>query len=138
MKKTKMERKIYRYEFASGDGAELILGDKWRRILEALDHGEQRQDRREDRNCLSLDLGLDSGEWLIDMKSDPADKVCMKETIESMNEGIDHLTRSQKETARAICLEDMGITEFACSKGITQEAVSQRIGSVRKRIKKFM
>ena len=138
MKKTKMERKIYRYEFASGDSAELILGDKWRRILEAMDSMEQKSDNKENRKCLSLDPDLESGKWLVDLRSDPAEKVCMKETIEDMNDGLDHLVRTQREAVKVICLEEVNYAEFAASKGITPRAAYYRVRSARKKIEKNM
>lgn len=127
---------IYKYKTATGP-VEIDVSEEWVEKLQELDRKEQANDKMESRRHLSLDTN--EGSWLFCEDEGLNALFCekVKSNKERLHEAMNKLKSAQKEIIMMSYFEGKTQEEIAVLLGITQQAVSLRIMTAEKNLKKF-
>ena len=114
-----------KYEFVDGD-VELEVSDEWASVLAELDRLERNNDKKEKRRHYSVeDKGISA---LFEGLGD----------AERLNEALTHLSSKQQALIRAIYFEGVTVNEYAKKEGVDHSAISHRLRTIYKKLKKFI
>ena len=128
----------YRYHFSNGETISIDVSDDWGEILIDLDRQEYNNDHKETRRHYSLEgkvyegmdyAAEDSG--LEALFAGPTDEECLRTAIQQ-------LTPDQQEMVQAIYFENVSVNDYAARMGVTQSAISHRLQTVKKKLKKLL
>ena len=126
------------YKFVTGEVAEVEVSEEIGAVIVDLDRQEYNNNHKETRRHYSLEgkvyegmdyAAEDSG--LEALFADPTDK-------ERLHAAIRQLSPDQKEMVRAIYFENMSVNDYAARMGVTQSAISHRLQTVKKKLKKLL
>lgn len=126
-----------RYSFVN-ETISIDVPDDWGEILIDLDRQEYNNDHKETRRHYSLEgkvyegmdyAAEDSG--LEALFAGPTDE-------ERLRAAIQKLAPDQQAMIRAIYFDGVSVNDYAARMGVTQSAISHRLQTVKKKLKKFL
>ena len=128
----------YRYHFSNGETISIDVSDDWGEILIDLDRQEYNNGHKETRRHYSLEgkvyEGMDYAVEDPDLEAlfaGPTDE-------ERLRTAIQKLDPDQQAMIRAIYFEGVSANDYAARMGVTQSAISHRLQTVKKKLKKFL
>ena len=128
----------YRYHFSNGETISIDVSNDWGEILIDLDRQEYNNNHKETRRHYSLEgkvyEGMDyavEDSGLEALFAGPTDE-------ERLRTAIQQLTPDQQEMVRAIFFENVSVNDYAARMGVTQSAISHRLQTVKKKLKKLL
>ena len=126
------------YKFVTGEVAEVEVSEEIGAVIVDLDRLEYNNDHKETRRHYSLEgkayEGMDyavEDSGLEDLFADPTDE-------ERLHAAIRQLSPDQQEMVRAIYFEGVSVNDYAARMSVTQSAISHRLQTVRKKLKKLL
>lgn len=128
----------YRYHFSDGETVSIKIPDDWGEILIDLDRQEYNNNHKETRRHYSLEgkvyegmdyAAEDSG--LEALFAGPTDE-------ERLRAAIQKLGPDQQAMIHAIYFEGVSVNDYAARMGVTQSAISHRLQTVKKKLKKLL
>ena len=128
----------YRYHFSNGETISVEIPDDWGEILIDMDRQEYNNNHKETRRHYSLEgkvyegmdyAAEDSG--LEALFAGPTDE-------ERLRAAIQKLDPDQQAMIRAIYFEGVSVNDYAARMGVTQSAISHRLQTVKKKLKKLL
>ena len=128
----------YRYHFSNGETISIEIPDNWGEILIDLNRLEYNNDHKETRRHYSLEGKVYEGKdyavedpGLEALFAGPTDE-------ERLRAAIQKLDPDQQAMIRAIYFEGVSVNDYAARMGVTQSAISHRLQTVRKKLKKLL
>lgn len=134
------------YEFISGDarvGKEVVeveVDEKMGAVIMELDRREFNSNRKETRRHTSYSDDNDK----ISTLADETDVECeviygiqRKKEIKQLYYAIEKLNSKQKNLIKSIYFENISVSDYASREGVTQSAISQRLNTAIKKLRKF-
>ena len=128
----------YRYHFSNGETISIDVSDDWGEILIDLDRQEYNNDHKETRRHYSLEGKVYEGmDYAVEdpgleaLFAGPTDE-------ERLRTAIQKLDPDQQAMIRAIYFEGGSVNDYAARMGVTQSAISHRLQTVRKKLKKLL
>lgn len=128
----------YRYHFSNGETISIDVSDDWGEILIDLDRLEYNNDHKETRRHYSLEGKVYEGmDYAVEdpgleaLFAGPTDE-------ERLRAAIQKLDPDQQAMIRAIYFEGVSVNDYAARMGVTQSAISHRLQTVRKKLKKLL
>ena len=128
----------YRYHFSNGETISIDVPDDWGEILIDLDRQEYNNDHKETRRHYSLEGKVYEGKdyavedpGLEALFAGPTDE-------ERLRAAIQKLDPDQQAMIRAIYFEGVSVNDYAARMGVTQSAISHRLQTVKKKLKKLL
>ena len=125
------------YKFAT-ETISIDVPDDWGEILIDLDRQEYNNEHKETRRHYSLEgkvyEGMDYAVEDPDLEAlfaGPTDE-------ERLRTAIQQLTPDQQEMVQAIYFENVSVNDYAARMGVTQSAISHRLQTVKKKMKKLL
>ena len=128
----------YRYHFSNGETISVEIPDDWGEILIDMDRQEYNNNHKETRRHYSLEgkvyegmdyAAEDSG--LEALFAGPTDE-------ERLRVAIQKLAPDQQAMIRAIYFDGVSVNDYAARMGVTQSAISHRLQTMKKKLKKFL
>lgn len=126
------------YKFVTGEVAEVEVSEEIGAVIVDLDRLEYNNDHKETRRHYSLEgkvyEGMDyavEDPGLETLFAGPTDE-------ERLHAAIRQLSPDQKEMVRAIYFENMSVNDYAARMRVTQSAISHRLQTVKKKLKKLL
>ena len=126
------------YKFVTGEVAEVEVSEEIGAVIVDLDRQEYNNDHKETRRHYSLEgkvyEGMDyavEDSGLEALFAGPTDEECLRTAIQQ-------LTPDQQEMVQAIYFENVSVNDYAARMGVTQSAISHRLQTVRKKLKKLL
>ncbi len=125
------------YKFANED-VEIEVSEDWGNILIDLDRQEYNVNHKETRRHTTLDNENEDGEWLA-VENAEIDALFTEEVDEEkLHSAISQLSPKQQELVRAIYFDRIAVNDYATGEGVDQSAISHRLQTIYKKIKKFL
>ena len=128
----------YRYHFSNGETISIDVSDDWGEILIDLDRQEYNNNHKETRRHYSLEDKVYEGmDYAVEdpgleaLFAGPTDE-------ERLRAAIQKLDPDQQAMIRAIYFEGVSVNDYAARMGVTQSAISHRLQTVRKKLKKLL
>lgn len=125
------------YKFAT-ETISIDVPDDWGEILIDLDRQEYNNEHKETRRHYSLEGKVYEGmDYAVEdpgleaLFADPTDE-------ERLRTAIQKLDPDQQAMIRAIYFEGVSVNDYAARMGVTQSAISHRLQTVKKKLKKFL
>ena len=126
------------YKFVTGEVAEVEVPEEIGAVIVDLDRLEYNNDHKETRRHYSLEgkvyEGMDyavEDSGLEALFAGPTDE-------ERLHAAIRQLSPDQQEMVRAIYFENVSVNDYAARTGVTQSAISHRLQTVKKKLKKLL
>ena len=126
------------YKFVTGEVAEVEVSEEIGAVIVDLDRLEYNNDHKETRRHYSLEGKVYEGmDYAVEdpgleaLFAGPTDE-------ERLHAAIRQLSPDQKEMVRAIYFENMSVNDYAARMGVTQSAISTRLQTVKKKLKKLL
>ena len=126
------------YKFVTGEVTEVEVSEEIGAVIIDLDRLDYNTDQKETRRHYSLEgkvyegmdyAAEDSG--LEALFAGPTDE-------ERLHAAIRQLSPDQQEMVRAIFFENVSVNDYAARMGVTQSAISHRLQTVKKKLKKLL
>lgn len=128
----------YRYHFSNGETISIDVSDDWGEILIDLDRQEYNNDHKETRRHYSLEGKVYEGmDYAVEdpgleaLFAGPTDE-------ERLCDAIQKLDPDQQTMIRAIYFDGVSVNDYAARMGVTQSAISHRLQTVKKKLKKLL
>lgn len=128
----------YRYHFSNGETVFIEIPDDWGEILIDLDRQEYNNNHKETRRHYSLEgkayEGMDyavEDPGLEALFAGPTDE-------ERLRAAIQKLAPDQQAMIRAVYFDGVSVNDYAVRMGVTQSAISHRLQTVKKKLKKLL
>ena len=128
----------YRYHFSNGETISIEIPDDWGEILIDMDRQEYNNNHKETRRHYSLEGKVYEGKdyavedpGLEALFAGPTDE-------ERLRAAIQKLDPDQQAMIRAIYFEGVSVNDYAARMGVTQSAISHRLQTVKKKLKKLL
>ena len=125
------------YKFVN-ETISIDVPDDWGEILIDLDRQEYNNDHKETRRHYSLEGKVYEGmDYAVEdpgleaLFAGPTDE-------ERLRAAIQKLAHDQQAMIRAIYFEGVSVNDYAARMGVTQSAISHRLQTVRKKLKKLL
>ena len=126
------------YKFVTGEVAEVEVSEEIGAVIVDLDRLEYNNNHKETRRHYSLEGKVYEGmDYAVEdpgleaLFAGPTDE-------ERLHAAIRQLSPDQKEMVRAIYFENMSVNDYAARMGVTQSAISHRLQTVKKKLKKLL
>lgn len=137
--------KKIRYEFITEEIVEIEISDEWGEKLKSVKREQWKLDKREERHSVNF-ADLDGKEeYFADSEGDP---FAMIEEEKNRDYKADHerriakafseLSESQRELLKALYENGMSKQEYADAIGVSPSAISHRLETIRKKLKKVL
>ena len=124
------------YTFAN-ETIEIEVADDWGDLLIDLDRKEFNINHKETRRHASLDVMVYEGEWFAIEDKDIAVLFQDKSKEVRLHEVIAQLNPKQQKLIQAVYFHGITICEYALQEGVSQPAITQRLQTALKKIKKL-
>ena len=128
----------YRYHFSNGETISVEIPDDWGEILIDMDRQEYNNNHKETRRHYSLEgKAYESKDYAVEdpgleaLFAGPTDE-------ERLRAAIQKLDPDQQAMIRAIYFEGVSVNDYAARMGVTQSAISHRLQTVKKKLKKLL
>lgn len=125
------------YKFVN-ETISIDVPDDWGEILIDLDRQEYNNDHKETRRHYSLEGKVYEGMDYAVEDSDLEALFAGPTDEERLHAAIQKLDANQREMIRAIYFEDVSVNDYAARMGVTQSAISHRLQTVKKKLKKLL
>lgn len=125
-----------KYNFAN-EAIEIEVDEQWGDVLIDLDRREYNNNHSETRHHTTLHSRPDEGEWFSVEDADLAALFADETDEQRINRAIAQLKPKQQELVAALFFDGLTQAEYAMRKGISQQAVSQQLETVLKKLKQF-
>ena len=128
----------YRYHFSNGETVFIEIPDDWGEILIDLDRQEYNNNHKETRRHYSLEGKVYEGmDYAVE---DPGLEALFADSTdeERLRAAIQKLAPDQQAMIRAIYFEGVSVNDYAARMGVTQSAISHRLQTVKKKLKKLL
>lgn len=126
------------YRFVTGEVTVIDVPDEIGAVIVDLDRQEYNNNHKETRRHYSLEGKVYEGmDYAVEdpgleaLFAGPTDE-------ERLHAAIRQLSPDQKEMVRAIYFENMSVNDYAARMGVTQSAISHRLQTVKKKLKKLL
>ena len=126
------------YKFVTGEVAEVEVPEEIGAVIVDLDRLEYNNDHKETRRHYSLEGKVYEGMDYAVEDSDLEALFAGPTDEERLHAAIRQLSPDQKEMVRAIYFENMSVNDYAARMGVTQSAISHRLQTVKKKLKKLL
>lgn len=126
-----------KYHFVN-ETVSIDVPDDWGEILIALDREQYNNDHKETRRHYSLESKVYEGmDYAVE---DPGLEALFAEPTKSehMRNAIQQLSPDQQAMVRTIYFEGVSVSDYASRIGVTQSAISHRLQTAKKKLKKFL
>ena len=128
----------YRYHFVTGEVTVIDVPDEIGAVIVDLDRQEYNNNHKETRRHYSLEGKVYEGmDYAVEdpgleaLFAGPTDE-------ERLHVAIRQLSPDQQEMVRAIFFENVSVNDYAARMGVTQSAISHRLQTVKKKLKKLL
>ena len=125
------------YKFAT-ETISIDVPDDWGEILIDLDRQEYNNDHKETRRHYSLEARVYEGMDYAVEDSDLEALFAGPTNEERLRAAIQKLDPDQQAMIRAIYFEGVSVNNYAARMGVTQSAISHRLQTVKKKLKKLL
>lgn len=125
------------YEFVTGT-VEIEVGAEWADVLMECDRVDFNVNQRETRRHTTLSNDVDDAEWLACEDYNPLLIMESEVEAERIRKAFSMLTPAQKDLVDKVFLEGMSVNEYAAKCGVDHSAISHRIRTIRKKLKKLL
>ena len=128
----------YRYHFSNGETISIEIPDDWGEILIDLDRQEYNNDHKETRRHYSLEAKVYEG---MDYAAEDSGLEAIFAGLtdeERLHTAIRQLSPDQQAMIRAIYFDGVSVNDYAARMGVTQSAISHRLQTVKKKLKKLL
>lgn len=126
------------YKFVTGEVTEVEVSEEIGAVIIDLDRQEYNNEHKETRRHYSLEgkvyEGMDyavEDSGLEALFAGPTDE-------ERLHAAIRQLSPDQQEMVQAIFFENVSVNDYAARMGVTQSAISHRLQTVKKKLKKLL
>ena len=128
-----------KYEYINATGkTEIEVDERFYEILVALDREEYNSDRKHSRrHPLSLEGAEYEGEWFSD-GADLLGDMIRAESEARLHAALGQLTPDQQALIHAVYFGGVPVTEYAKREGVDHSAISHRLQTIYKKLKKFL
>lgn len=143
------------YTFSNGETRIIEVTDDWGAIVLDLDRKEKNLNRKETRRHTALDsyeyidteadtnprLSRDAFEYRKNICADSAEIVAdleSKYTQQHIHEAVAKLKHAQRDLITAIYFDGMSVNDFAKREGVDHSAISHRLQTAYKHLKKLL
>lgn len=124
-----------KYEFVT-ETTEIEVEDEWATVIADLDRLERNNDKKEKRRHYSLDACTYEGK---DYAMEDLDILALfNDNEEHLYTAIDKLSVKQKNLVRAVFFDGMSINDYAANEGVDHSAISHRLKTIYKKLKKLL
>lgn len=126
-----------KYEFLN-ETVELEVTDEWASIIADMDRLEYNNQKKETRRHYSIDACTYEGmDYAVEDKS-ITDLFKAVDEIEKLRSAMLHLSKKQQDLITAIYFKGMSVNEYAKREGVDHSAISHRLQTIYKKLKKFL
>lgn len=123
----------YEYVFAT-ETVEIEITEEWAAILKDMDRREYNINHKETRRHEHYE---DEGEWALD-ESAAIETVIRKKELRIERDLLwNNLTDDQVRLVKTLCIDGVSECEYAEKNGVTQQAITNRMNKIRKKLEKF-
>lgn len=126
------------YKFVTGEVAEVEVSEEIGAVIVDLDRLEYNNDHKETRRHYSLEGKVYEGmDYAVEdpgleaLFAGPTDE-------ERLHTAIRQLSPDQQKMVQAIYFENVSVNDYAARMSVTQSAISHRLQTVRKKLKKLL
>lgn len=126
------------YKFVTGEVAEVEVSEEIGAVIVDLDRLEYNNDHKETRRHYSLEGKVYEGmDYAVEdpgleaLFAGPTDE-------ERLHTAIRQLSPDQQKMVQAIYFENVSVNDYAARMGVTQSAISHRLQTVKKKLKKLL
>ena len=126
------------YRFADGHVEEMEVEQEVAEALKELDRQEYNNNHRETRRHTALDALEYEGEYFIDQNFSVEGVVLWKQDIGFLLSAIHSLDAKQQELIIAVFFKRRTVSQIARQSGVSQAAISQRLQTALKNLKKLL
>jgi RNA polymerase sigma factor (sigma-70 family) len=138
-----MERNIIRYEFCDGTVGEYEVSDELFAVHAEMVREEKRLFWREAKWKVSREYLEDYAEQhanfdVIAHGSDPLSILIRREDDAALHKAIARLSVKQRELVENVFFDGLTMTAIAERENVSQQAISQRIATIYKKLKKLL
>ena len=126
------------YKFVTGEVAEVEVSEEIGAVIVDLDRQEYNNDHKETRRHYSLEARVYEGMDYAVEDSDLEALFAGPTNEERLRAAIQKLDPDQQAMIRAIYFERVSVNDYAARMGVTQSAISHRLQTVKKKLKKFL
>ena len=126
------------YKFVTGEVTEVEVSEEIGAVIIDLDRQEYNNDHKETRRHYSLDGKVYEGMDYAVEDSDLEALFAGPTDEERLHAAIRQLSPDQQEMVRAIYFENVSVNDYAARTGVTQSAISHRLQTVKKKLKKLL
>ena len=126
------------YRFADGHIEELEVEQEVAEALKELDRQEYNNNHRETRRHSPLDALEYEGENFIDQNYSVEGLVLWKQDVGDLLNAIHSLDAKQQELITAVFYQKRTVSQIARESGVSQAAISQRLQTAIKNLKKLL
>lgn len=125
-----------KYTFVTGESVEIEVSEEWGEIAIYLDRLDYNVNQKETRRHTSLD-GMDyEGNFFAD-STDVESDLIQSEEYQELHTALSNLNPTQQAMVTAIFFQGMSISEYAAQEGVDHSAISHRLKTVYKKLKKY-
>jgi RNA polymerase sigma-70 factor (ECF subfamily) len=126
------------YKFVNGEANEIEVNDELGEVVLGLDRKEYNNNHKETRRHTSLD-GMEYEGELFGKEDEEIAAVTAEEPIEErLKNAISTLKPDQQDLISAIYFDGVSVNEYAARMGIHQSAVSHRLQTIYRKLKKLI
>jgi RNA polymerase sigma-70 factor (ECF subfamily) len=126
------------YKFVNGEANEIEVNDELGEVVLGLDRKEYNNNHKETRRHTSLD-GMEYEGELFGKEDEEIAAVTAEEPIEErLKNAISTLKPDQQDLISAIYFDRVSVNEYAARMGIHQSAVSHRLQTIYRKLKKLI
>lgn len=129
---------IIRYHFCDGTIKEIEVNNEIYSLHLQLLQEEKRNHWRETRRHISLNYLNELGKELEDGNADPLSTLIEQEDEERVHNALKKISDKQRNFIEKVFFDGMTLTEIAKSENVSQSAISQRLATVLKKLKKYL
>lgn len=122
------------YYFNDGTSCDVEVDDEFYNQYQLIEKKEKLVDRKETRRHESLNADIERGLQFSTADNDPTTSIFTQEDITAFN----FLSPEQRELLEMVYIDGMTITAIAKQENVSQQAISKRLASIIKKIKKFL
>ena len=127
--------KKYIYRFADGTISAVEVDEQTFAVLQEFDKAERNNDRAETRRHISFE---ENGLEISDTGTDIESIIEEAELISELKRAIALLTKEQRQLLNAVYYSGRRITDIAEKHGVDKSAISHRLETIYKKLKKIM
>lgn len=137
--------KKIRYEFITEEIVEIEISDEWGEKLKSVNREQWRLDKREERHSVNF-ADLDGKENCFASFSDDPSEMIEEERYRDYKadherriaKAFSELSENQRALLKALYEDGMSAQEYAAAAGVTPSAISHRLETIRKKLKKVL